>query len=284
MEAIMSSTSVRASLVAGLPVTERKITVHGVSTAVIEGGTGRPILFLQTEFGAIWMRLIPDLVATHRVVTADLPGLGASEVPDGRVDAGRVLTWLGELIEQTCDSTPILVGKGPAGGLVARFAAEHGDRVDRLVLVDAHGLGKFRPPLRMMISFAGVMLRPTESRLDKSFRNYCYADLDRVRADMGESYDRVAAYALEFFRTPSVRTAMRRMAWMSAPIPPEDLDRITAPTTLIWGRQDVGMPLPVAEAASARFGWPLHVIDDARDDPALEQPEAFLAALRAAMG
>jgi pimeloyl-ACP methyl ester carboxylesterase len=39
----------------------------------------------------------------------------------------------------------------------------------------------------------------------------------------------------------------------------------------------------VAEAASARYGWPLHVIEDAADDPPIEQPEAFLRALRAAL-
>jgi len=40
----------------------------------------------------------------------------------------------------------------------------------------------------------------------------------------------------------------------------------------------------VAEAASASYGWRLHVIDNAADDPAIEQPEAFLRALRAALG
>ena len=39
----------------------------------------------------------------------------------------------------------------------------------------------------------------------------------------------------------------------------------------------------MAEAASARHGWPLRVIDHAGDDPALEQPAAFLAALEAAL-
>jgi pimeloyl-ACP methyl ester carboxylesterase len=53
---------------------------------------------------------------------------------------------------------------------------------------------------------------------------------------------------------------------------------------LIWGRHDVGMRLNVAEAASLRYGWPLHVIENARDDPAVEQPEAFLEALHTALG
>lgn len=86
------------------------------------------------------------------------------------------------------------------------------------------------------------------------------------------------------FRSPSVRATMRRlMPWLSSPIPSADLDRITVPVTLIWGRHDVGVPLEVAESASARYRWPLHVIEDARDDPALEQPDAFLAAFRAAL-
>jgi hypothetical protein len=42
--------------------------------------------------------------------------------------------------------------------------------------------------------------------------------------------------------------------------------------------------LGVAQAASARHGWPLHVIEDAADDPAVEQPEAFLRELHAALG
>jgi pimeloyl-ACP methyl ester carboxylesterase len=67
-------------------------------------------------------------------------------------------------------------------------------------------------------------------------------------------------------------------------IPPPDLARITVPTTLIWGRHDLATPLSVAEAASARYGWPLHVIENANDDPPVEQPEALLRALRATLG
>jgi hypothetical protein len=38
----------------------------------------------------------------------------------------------------------------------------------------------------------------------------------------------------------------------------------------------------VAEQASTRYGWPLQVIDDAADDPVIEQPEAFLRSLHVA--
>ena len=131
----------RERLLAGLPVTERRLQLAGVSTAVLEGGDGPPVVCcMPGEFAALWMRVIPDLVTTHRVVAPDLPGHGASEVADGPLDADHVLAWLGELIEQTCPIPPALVGHGPGGALAARFAIAHSDR-----LVGAGAGGRARP-------------------------------------------------------------------------------------------------------------------------------------------
>jgi pimeloyl-ACP methyl ester carboxylesterase len=274
----------RERLLSGLPVTERRLQLAGVSTAVLEGGDGPPIVLLQGEFAAVWMRVIPELVRTHRVIAPDLPGLGASQVSDGLPNVNSVLTWLDDLIAQTCAIPPVLVGKGPGGALAARFAIEHGERIDRLVLVDTHGLDRFRPAPGMALSFFGVLLRPTERGLQRGFRRYCFVDLDAVRSEMGERYDWMATYALDRFRTPTVKAAMRSLGrQLASAIPSGDLDRIAVPTTLIWGRHDLGVRLNVAEAAGVRYGWPLHVIENARDDPAIEQPEAFLEALRAAL-
>ena len=274
----------RGRLLAGLPVTDRRLEVAGVSTAVLEGGHGPPVVFLQTEFAAVWMRVIPELVRTHRVIAPDLPGLGASHVADGPPSVDSVLTWVGELIDRTCPTPPVLVGKGAGGAIAARFAVDRSDRLQALVLVDTYGLARYRPPLGMALTFAGVALRPTERGLNRGFRNYCFADLDGMRGEMGERWEAMAAYALDRFRTPTVRAAMRRlMRPLASAIPPHDLARIAVPTTLIWGRLDRGVRLNVATDASERYGWPLHVIEDARDDPAIEQPQAFLEALRTAL-
>ena len=276
--------ALRERLLAGLPVTDRRLAVAGVSTAVLEGGHGPPIVFLQAEFAAVWMRVIQELVRTHRVIAPDLPGLGASHVAGGPPSVDSVLTWVGELIEQTCPTAPVLVGKGAGGAIAARFAVDHSDQLQALVLVDTYGLARYRPPLGMALTFAGVALRPTERGLDRGFRNYCFVDLDGVRGEMGERWEAMAAYALDRFRTPAVRAAMRRlMRPLASAIPPHDLARIAVPTTLIWGRHDRGVRLNVATDASERYGWPLHVIEDARDDPAIEQPHAFLEALRTAL-
>lgn len=92
------------------------------------------------------------------------------------------------------------------------------------------------------------------------------------------------SYSLELARSPSAKAVRRLMRDLGLPpISPERLARIGAPTTLIWGRHDEANILRIAQAASARYQWPLHVIEDCADDPARDRPKAFLHALRAAI-
>ena len=52
---------------------------------------------------------------------------------------------------------------------------------------------------------------------------------------------------------------------------------------MIWGRDDLQVNLRVAQKAQKKFGWPLHVIENAADDPAFEQPKDFMTAFRTAI-
>jgi pimeloyl-ACP methyl ester carboxylesterase len=277
----------RERLLAAMPITERRLQLGGVSTAVLAGGDGPPVVLLHGPmgYGAHWMRVISDLVTTHRVIAPDLPGHGASEVRDGALDADRVLAWLGELIERTCASPPALVGQLLGGAIAARFAREHGDRLSRLVLVDTFGLSRFEPAPEFGLALNDYLAQPTE-RTHENLWRHCAFDPDGVRRRMAAHWVPFQAYNLDRARTPSVQVALRAlMEQFGLPaIPAADLARITVPTTLIWGRHDRATPLPIAEAASARYGWPLHVIEDANDDPPIEQPEAVLRALRVALG
>jgi pimeloyl-ACP methyl ester carboxylesterase len=243
----------RERLLAGIPVTERRLELAGVSTAVLEGGDGPPVFLLHSsgEFAALWMRVIPDLVTTHRVVAPDLPGHGASEVADGPLDAERVLAWLGALIEYTCPLPPALVGHGLGGAMAARFASDWGDRVSRLVLVDAFGLAGFAPAPSFGHALNHFLEQPTEDTRDSLFQQ-CFVDLDELRAQVGERWESLAAYALDRVRTPGMQTALGSlMPQFGLPaIAPAELARISVPTTLIWGRHDLQVRLEVAEAAS----------------------------------
>ncbi len=277
----------RERTLAGIPVSERRLPLAGMSTAVLEGGDGPTMVLLHGpgEFAAAWLPVLPDLIRTHRVIAPDLPGHGATGTPDAPLDADRVLRWLGELIEHTCPAPPMLVGRVVGGAIGARFAADHGARLDRLVLVDTLGLTPFEPAPRFGLALHRFLAQPTVGTYDR-FMEFCTFDLDRVREQLGQRWEPYATYAVELAGTPSVQAAMGGLIgqFAAAPIPPDELARIDVPTTLIWGRHDLATPLQIAEAAGARYGWPLHVIEGAGDDPPLEQPDAFLDALRAAIG
>jgi len=277
----------RERMLAGIPVSERRLQLAGMSTAVLEGGDGPPMVLLHGpgEFAAAWLPVLPDLVRTHRVIAPDLPGHGATETPDAPLDADQVLRWLGELIEHTCPAPPVLVGRVVGGAIGARFAADHGARLDRLVLVDTLGLTPFEPAPRFELALHRFLAQPTAGTYDR-FMEFCTFDLDRVREQLGQRWEPYATYAVELAGTPSVQAAMGALIgqFAATPISPADLARIDVPTTLVWGRHDLATPLRIAEAAAGLYGWPLHVIEGAGDDPPLDQPDAFLDALRAAIG
>jgi pimeloyl-ACP methyl ester carboxylesterase len=279
--------SAREDLLAALPVKEERLDILGVSTAVLRGGDGPPVVLLHGPMGnaAHWMRVVPGLAAGRRVIAPDLPGHGATTVTGGALDADRVTEWLGALIEETCKTPPALVGQLLGGAIAARFAGDRGDRIARLVLVDTFGLQPFQPAPEFGLALSQFMAQPTERRHTELWQQ-CAFDLDTLRRRMGESWQPFEAYNLDRAQTPSVQAAVAAlMEQVGIPaIPPDDLARIAVPTTLIWGRHDSATPLSVAEAASVRFGWPLHVIENCNDDPPVEQPEALLRALNAALG
>ena len=279
------NTTTRERLLAGLPVAERRLALAGISTPVLEGGGGAPLVLLHGPGANAthWASVLAPLAGSHRVIAPDLPGHGGSEVADGPLDAGRVLAWLDELIERTCPSPPVLVGHALGGAIAARFAGERGDRVRGIVLVDTLGLVPFAPAPGFGMALHDFLAQPTEATHDLLWRQ-CALDLDGLRARMGERWAPFRAYNVENAGRPRAMAALDAlMDQFGAPaIEPAVLERIAVPTSLIWGRHDLATPLAVAEAASARYGWPLHVIEDSADDPPVEQPEAFAEALGAA--
>ncbi|WP_265519731.1 alpha/beta fold hydrolase [Nitratireductor luteus] len=276
----------RLRLLTDLPLSERRIQPAGISTSVLEGGNGPPIVLLHGpgEYAAKWFRVIPELIKSHRVIAPDLPGHGKSGAIDGPIKPDHLLAWLGELIEQSCQSPAILVGHILGGAIAARYAAAGGSGLRCLVLADALGLAHFQPAPQFGKALTTFVTEPTTETHDALWR-HCAFDLDRLRTGMGPMWDSLKAYNLDRAQAASLKpTQQGLMEQFGFPgIAPDDLARIEVPTVLIWGRHDLATPLKVAEEVSARHSWPLYVIEDAADDPAIEQPAAFIKALQTAI-
>ncbi len=281
IEQIKTENTLREQLLAGLPVSDRRIQLAGVSTALLEGGEGPPLVLLHGpgESSFWWMQVIPELVKTHRVIAPDFPGHGASAITDNSLESDQVMKWLNELIRATCQSPPVLTGHALGGSVAARYAIQYDVRPDRLVLVDSLGLARFRPAPMFAFRLIRYMIQPNEKTYGR-FLPECIYDVDHLRNLMGGKWESFLAYNLENSRSSEKKAALKTMMkTVGVPkIPAKELERISAPVSLIWGRHDRANRLKIAETASIRFGWPLHVIENSGDDPKLEQPEAFLKA------
>jgi 2-hydroxymuconate-semialdehyde hydrolase len=281
----LAAAAARQRMLAGIPLAERRLKVGGVSTAVLEGGDGPPLVLLHGGIecgGAIWAPVVSHLVESNRVIVPDLPGLGESE-PVPRLDAAAFARWLAELVEATCSEEPTLVVHSLAGSLAARFAAEHGALLRRAVIYASPGIGPYRMPLRLRVVAIRFAVQPTERSFER-FARFALLDLDRTRARDPEWFEAFSRYTLSRAAVPHVKRTMRHLVkTCTKQVPDIELRRIAIPTTLLWGGDDRMAPLGLARDASARLGWPLHVIDAAAHVPHLEQPQGFLRALGPAL-
>jgi pimeloyl-ACP methyl ester carboxylesterase len=279
----LAGESARERMLRDLPVTSRTLSLAGISTPVLEGGKGPPVILLHGPAGYAlqWLRVIPHLVSTHRIIAPDLPGHGASEVKDGSLDVSHVIRWLDELITATCTTPPIVLAQALGGAIALRYAAGHGDRIERLVLVDALGLAPFEPSPEFGAALQQFLSQPTKETHGLLWQQCAY-DLEVLKSGMGDQWAPFESYNIDRATAPGVLPMVMKLMeefGMSA-IPPKELERITVPTTLVWGRHARAIPLTVAETASERFGWPLVIIEDSANDPPMDQPEAVARVVR----
>ena len=281
-----ASGGTRSPMLAGVPVRERRLRVAGVSTVVLEGGAGPPLVLLHGGIecgGAVWAPVLGALAKSHRLVVPDMPGLGESE-PINDLDVDTFVEWLVELLRQTCPREPTLVAHSLGGSLAASFAAEHGDLLRRLVIYAAPAIGPYRMPPALRVVAARFALRPSERNAER-FDRYALLDLSRTRERDPGWFEAFSRYTLSRAAVPHVKRTMRRLIKTGTKqVPETELRRIAIPTALVWGRHDRMVPAGLAQGASNSLGWPLHLIDDAAHAPHLEQPDGFLRALNAALG
>ncbi len=271
----------RERLLTGVPVVERRLHAAGVSSCVLEGGSGPPLVLLHGGIecgGVMWAPVVARLAVKHRLVIPDLPGLGES-APVDRLDAATFATWFNALLELTCDEPPAVIAHSLGGTLAARFAAHHGDRIGRLVIIGGPGVGPYRMPAELRIAAIRFGLHPTERNLER-FERLAFLDLDEMRGRDPGWFEAFGAYVRSRARAPHVKRAMRRLvASCTKQVPDSELRRIAPAPELVWGRHDRFVPVALAEHAAVRLDWRLHVIEDAGHVPQLERPDAFLQAL-----
>jgi pimeloyl-ACP methyl ester carboxylesterase len=115
------------------------IQTNGTALHVRTGGHGSAVLLLHGygETGDMWTSLATDLAQDHQVIVPDLRGLGLSSKPPGGFDKKTQANDMAGVLAVLGVGQIDLVAHDIGNMVAFQFAAQHPERVRRLVLIDA---------------------------------------------------------------------------------------------------------------------------------------------------
>ena len=264
----------------------RRVEVDGRSVGVIDsGGDGPPLLFIH-GLGGIWQNWLLNLPAfmdTHRCVAVDLPGFGLSEMPDECSIPGFART-----VDRVCDQlgieNPVVIGNSMGGFVGAELAVRYATRVSKLVLVAAAGLSTeylAREPLlagarAFMVLTARAGLRGNGVVKRPRLRRIALQAVVRYPEKLSVP---LATELVGGANAPGFIDSFEALMSYSFR---DKLERIEVPTLIVWGRNDILVPVTDAEAYEHLIGDNAHsvIFEDTGHLPMLERPSRFNDLLR----
>ena len=242
-----------------------------------------PLVLLHGGSGSWthWVRNIDPLVAAGRQVwVPDLPGFGASAVPEKGTDADAMVAPLHAGLQQLVQGQPVdLVGFSFGGMAAGLLLAAHPQLAQRLVLVGAPAMGVV--PQRQVKLKAWRHLSDPQEQLQVHRHN--------LAALMLHDPQQVDGLALGLHVDNMQYDRMPRRRLSTTDILARSLPRIACPVHAIYGRHDalyLGYidQLQAAYAAVVPDLRGMTLIDGAGHWVQFEQAEVFDAALLAALG
>lgn len=269
-----------------------RLTVDGVGLRVLVAGDpkSQPLMLLHGIAGSAgeWLEVMPQLAMRYRTVAADAPGHGFSDKP-GDLTYGVDLyaqSVLGIMDALGIARAPLVAISG--GGTVAlKIALNYPDRISKLVLVDAAGLGRqgaWSYRLATLPLMKRAFRRSTTPRSVEAFGRALLVQRDRLPHGWVERRRLIWATegALDaFFGT--VRTSLsllgQRVEFTNR------LHEVRQTSLIVWGRQDP--IIPVAHGISAAQGIPhakLHIFERCGHMPIWEYPQEFARVVNEFLG
>lgn len=234
------------------PALTRRIPIDGRAVNVVDtGGTGPPLVFVHGLSGAWqnWLLTIPAFTDRYRCIAPDLPGFGVSEMPAEPI----TIRGYARTIDRLCDAldveAPLVIGNSMGGFVAAELALDFPTRVQRLVLVSAAGLSSEhlrREPLLVLARlWAALTARAGTSsetvvrrrRLRRLFLQTVARYPERLSAPL--TWELVQGAETDAF-VPAL-DALLGYSFR------ERLARIEVPTLIVWGENDI--LVPVGDAA-----------------------------------
>jgi pimeloyl-ACP methyl ester carboxylesterase len=202
-------------------------------------GKGDPILLLHDAQSSLhtWAGWTDKLSEKQQVISIDLPGFGLSTPhPQGSYSAFMYASFLDSFLQKLNLKKVSLAGCGLGAQIAWQFAAESPQRVDKLILLDAPGFEeKKSDPINWLASTPVI----NRSLWKVTPRSFIKLSLEDVWADDALVTDSLVQRHFDLSLLPGHRKAFTDRASVRDNRPPIDLiERINAPTLILWGAED----------------------------------------------
>lgn len=270
---------------AKLPALEERFAeLKGSRMRYFVGGEGPPLILVHGLGGAAanWTELAPLLVPNHRLLVPDLPGHGGSEALPAVSGLEPFADRVAALAALEGMLPAPVVGHSLGGAVVLRLALRHPDDVSAVVLAAAAGLSLGSIWGRQLQSVFSTV-RP--GRLAARWRGLVSRSLLLRRfvfgfvsvADPGS----LTNEAVEGFLAAQLLHTDVDSAWQAlrADDPRQELEAVRCPVLVLWGAEDVQLPLDDAFEYARRLRAPLRVIPGCGHLLIGERPDACADAI-----
>ena len=215
------------------------------------GGKGEPLVLVHGLGSSAldFVFLMPGLAREHRVLALDLLGYGASDRPDVDYSVTLETGILRQFLDARGLSRVDLAGLSMGGWIALDFTAQSPERVRRLVLLDSAGM-KFTPTfdLRLLSPHTMAEMQTLERVLSPHpVRAPAFIMRDFLRQLRQE----------DWVIQRTVANMITGREFMDG-----KLGSVTMPVLIVWGKQDVLIPLSVGEAMHHEMPQSLLVVLD----------------------
>jgi pimeloyl-ACP methyl ester carboxylesterase len=268
---------------------ERTAEIKGVNMRYFVGGSGPPLVLVHGLGGAAsnWTELAPLLAERHRLLVPDLPGHGGSTALPAVSGLEPYADRVALVAEREGMLPAPVVGHSLGGMVVLRLALRRPDDVTAIVLAGAAGLSIGNVLGRRLLSLV-TAVRP--GRIAARHRSWVARSprLRRLVFGFVSVADPVALTneAVEGFLAAQLLHTDVDGAWQAlrADDPRQELEAIRCPVLVLWGAEDVQLPLDDAFEYTRRLRAQLRVISGCGHLLIGERPDACEHAIEDFLG